>query len=825
MSLMAPPGRASDLEASVTVLDSPCGVALLTGEPGAGKSELASTWRAAAAMKGFLCGSASASGMPGDHPLEVLFQALDDAVGSYEGRDALEETWRTIPAPVGVEFPRMQRFLKSAPRVDRRSLGFPWEPARLDRLRALEAAIGLVRTVARSRPLALCLRRIHWASPMLLEYLEHLIGLSAEVPFALLLTAEQGLEPPELVSMLDSATRKAGVRLVQVVLGPLSDISLEEVLAARYPGNTFSEALVTRLARVADGNPGRLGEMCRRLEEARVLRNEQGAWIADETRPWPFPDTAEEYRLSSILELEPRDFELLEFLAGLGGPVPRDVLTHAETFRYTGYPERTALKALGRMVKVGVMEVAPGGWRFHDLALARALREEAESEVKTRDLEALGGIMADLDHIDPERAARLFEGAGAGIRAVRALRASAGHLEEVGAWTSAARAYRRARLLATQSEFEEELEVAIDLHRSEGNAWHVGGAPAEAYESYTAALVSAEMLDLHGKIAGLRCRRGSVQLARGNAAESEDDFEAALDAAEEVGSATMRRLALLGCMRARLAQGNAAGALEAREAAGAGADAVEPWLRIEEARARIASDDLATAEALLLALAEAHAAEPVLLARALSVLALLYLEQGELDAANQSAAGGLARARELGDSEAAAEALEAAARVADARGDADASLMAWGELFEVTGRTSARHLQVVAGLNAGRRCLDRDEHEAAAYFLARAVALAVQIEDDAAAVDGHVLLGTSNLALNKLYEAQSDFEEAGRKARALGDGAGEARGLLGLGKVYAAQRKKERAKDALARARDAFDALGDPAGVEEATALLEPFLD
>ena len=76
MRLRAPPGRHSDLEAMNSILEPPYGLAVVSGDPGTGKAELAAIWRGVAATRGFLSGSATVPGMPGDHPL-VTDSAVD----------------------------------------------------------------------------------------------------------------------------------------------------------------------------------------------------------------------------------------------------------------------------------------------------------------------------------------------------------------------------------------------------------------------------------------------------------------------------------------------------------------------------------------------------------------------------------------------------------------------------------------------------------------------------------------------------------------------------------------------------------------------------
>ncbi len=826
--MRAPPGRASDLEAMTSILERPYGMALLSGEPGSGISDLGTAWRASAASRGWLCGSSRVPGLSHENPLVPLFAALLDAVEGWEGSSRVQAVWRTVAAPQAMEFPLVHRFLAPGAEIGERSLPFPWDLARLDRFRAMEAAIAMFRVVAAERPLAISILGLDWASPLLVEYLEHLLLLAAEVPFAVLATSDLPVEGTALaggpLGQLEPATGKAGSRLVTIDLQPLSEISLEEVLSSRYPHSNFTDGFKRRLFALAQGNPGRMGEMCRRLEEGGIVFTSQGGWFAREDQPWPFPETVSEYRLSPVLDLSAQDFELLEFWAGGGGPIPAPLVARPETREYLGIPERSARKALGRMESVGVVETIPGGWRIRDPALVAALRQETDPSVRGRDLGILGRALADPGSGDPLRAARLLEEAGDLEGAVGALRSAADGLEKSGAWGTAAECLARSRLLAARCGREDGVEERIDLARREGHARQVAGAAREAIEAYSAALVPAELLDLHGKIAGLLCRRGACRLDMGDPQGAGQDFEAAREAAGTAGSPVAVRLALLGSVRASRAAGDPAAAAQALELAGRAGDPVQAWLDLEAALVAGESGRNEDSERALLELLESTGKQPILAGRILGEVARLHLGAGRIEEALKVGSAAVQKAQETGDALMMVEALATLCRAADSGLDREASRRAWGELFGLAGRVERRDLQLVAAARAGELCLEAGLAEAAVHFLDRATGLARGAGQSAQEAHAQMLLGRSNLALAKLYEAQSDFEEAGKLALLLGDEALRGESLLGLGRVYAAQRKRDRARETLSKAREVFRTLALADREAEAAAALTPLL-
>lgn len=813
MSLRAPPGRSADLEAVSSILDAPFGVALVTGEPGSGKAELAAAWRATAATRGFLCGAVRVSGVGEGGPLDPLVDAMMGSLEGFEGRHGVLDALGTIPAPERVRVGGLTSHLAPPP-SDTNAPAFAWERLRLDQVRGLECMAGAARAIASTRPLGLVLRGIDHASPLLLEYLEYVLGVAAEFPVSILLTAESGARDEALEGRLRAACEYAGSRFVTVDLGPLDRVFMEETLASRYPGGGLSDIVQGRILDAAQGNQGLLGEVCLRLEEAGVLYQSAGQWYSTQEIDWPLPTDPEGVRLAPVMELPPTDFEVLEFLAALGGPIPDGLLSDEAVLAYLGVAERPCRKAVSNFQERSILEVVAGGYRFRDEALQAAIHQAAGG-VRQRDLAMLAGALGRLPGAPGARIAHLLAEMGALADAALAYREAAADAEEAGAWRSAADALARARELDSQAGVEASLEERIDRHRREGNAWHVAGAFDRAVAAYGQALVPAELLDLHGRVAGLLCRRGSCYLEQGLLAAAREDFEAAIEAAEQTGSQKAVRLAALGRMRAALAEGDVGGAMEAREVAGQEADGAERWLRLSETLARSTADDGSSLADKLVEDLGVGGAGPVVTGRTLVALATAR-RQEDSRRALELARLGVEAARRAGDFRTLARGLEVLAGVGPGAGaPPEETRAAWLELARLAARLGIVDLQLVACLEAGEILVGEEAWTRAAELLGRASRLASRLGLAASEAHAQQLLGQANLARNQLYEAQSDFEAAERLAVESGDQRGAARSRRGLGEVYARQRKKERARECLAQARDAFEDLGE---VEEAAA-------
>lgn len=807
MTVRAPPGRRSDLDALASVLEPPYGVAVLGGEAGMGKADLAAGFRQAAAERGWLSGSARVGGA-GEPSLAPLVGALMDALSGLAERGEILASLAPWAGPREARLPVLSEHLAVLPEDAVRWPASPWEAQELDRLRGLEAVAQALQAAARVRPLALVISGTEGARPLLFDYLAYVLPLVAEVPLAFVLVVEgmDGLEAS--FDRLRRSTEGAGSRWVEVRLGPLDPIALEEILKARYPEADFAPPFVGRVLKAAHGSPGRLGEVCRKLEEAGALFREGGQWLGREPDPWPIPEGLADYRLAPMLDLAPADFEFLELLALAGRIIPDRLVSDPRLAGYLGTGERALLKGVSRLAKLGLLEPAPGGWRIPDASLQTALREEADPLVRKRDAGVLAGALAATQGADPMVVARLAEAAGELAAAAGALSRAADALEAEGAFGAAASALGRAREIQVRLGAEGSFEERVEGARREGHAWQLARYHDEALEAYARGLVTAEMLELPLKVAGLRCRRGWCLLAQGRAAEAETEFTEAREAASGADAPGAVRLAILGLIQATRALGRTDEVGVLRTVAGEAEDQLEPWLEFETALAQAQAGDREGAEELLIALVERWPANHLVVARSLVALAELHEAAGRDELALSTARTAVDRSRKAGDPRTLLAALELVGRSTP---DSGAERRVTRRMvYALAARLEEPRAQLAAALELGGEGLAEGRTEEAGRLLAQAQRLAKKLGRIGDEARAELLLGTANLTLNKLYEAQADFENASKKCQTLGDAKGGAEAMLGLGRVYLAQRKGTRAKELIAKARDAFKALGLP---------------
>src|SRR5829696_7258 len=139
--------------------------------------------------------------------------------------------------------------------------GVTVEEARWGMRRLLEAA-------ARTRPLVVMVEDIHWAEPTLLDLLEHVATLAADVPLLLVC-----LSRPELLEERPSWSSVGGDRAMLIPLDPLSTAESRELLAQTGRAVDVPADERARLLETAEGNPLFLQQMVAMREE---MREEDG---------------------------------------------------------------------------------------------------------------------------------------------------------------------------------------------------------------------------------------------------------------------------------------------------------------------------------------------------------------------------------------------------------------------------------------------------------------------------------------------------------------------------------------------------------------------
>jgi DNA-binding CsgD family transcriptional regulator len=490
-------GRAAELEKLRTLMPRAEGegrrVALLAGEPGAGKSRLTREFAAEAAAEGVLvlCGACDAAVRT---PYGPFVEALDQLVRVTDPAE--------LGAALGTGGGELTRLLPDLPS----RVGELPEPVGADpdteRHRLHTAVADLLENVSRSRPVLVVLEDGHWADAPTLLMLRHL-ARSAGSGRLLLLATFRDTEtdvPAGLAETLADLRRAEGV--VRMRLSGLSGAEVSDLVsraAGSYPGAELGE-LAHTIHDLTGGNAFLVCELWRALIETGIVEISGGEVRV--TRPLSelgTPESVHEVVGQRLSRLAPKTTDLLELAAVAGPEFELEPIRRA-----AGLTEDELLVALEEAVGSGMIEELRSqrlACRFTHEIVRRALYDQLsrlrQAELHLRvgeELERAAGAsdraLADLAH--HFGAAAPFGGAERAVDYnLRAASAASAAL----AFDDAGMRLRTAIGIGIEDEAER-AGVLLEL----GSVSHRAGKATDAQEAFVAAaeigrrLESAELL-------------------------------------------------------------------------------------------------------------------------------------------------------------------------------------------------------------------------------------------------------------------------------------------------------------------------------------------
>jgi class 3 adenylate cyclase len=205
----------------------------------------------------------------------------------------------------------------------------------------------LLERVAREAPLVIVFEDIHWAEQNLLELIDHVASVSAQVPLLLVC-----LTRPELFETHAGWPSAAGAGATKVALEPLSQRDASRLFAGLPEGGELTSDERERVLAAAEGNPFFLQQMA-------AMRAELGAAADD------IPPTIQAVLTSRIDRLPESERAVLEAAAIEGRIFHRGALAEL-----VAAPHRSALDpALGSLAERGL--IGPGRLEFTNEAAYR----------------------------------------------------------------------------------------------------------------------------------------------------------------------------------------------------------------------------------------------------------------------------------------------------------------------------------------------------------------------------------------------------------------------------------------------------------------------
>jgi class 3 adenylate cyclase/ketosteroid isomerase-like protein len=172
----------------------------------------------------------------------------------------------------------------------------------------------LLAALATEKPVVLAIDDLHWAEPLLLDLIEHLVQWGTGVRLLVLAAAR-----PELRDARSSLVVPGAVAADVVTLAGLDATSASRLAASVIGADALPAAVAGRVLTTSEGNPLFLRELVRMLVNDGVLRREGERWaLAVAVADLDIPPTIQALLAARIERLRPEERLVLERAAVVG---------------------------------------------------------------------------------------------------------------------------------------------------------------------------------------------------------------------------------------------------------------------------------------------------------------------------------------------------------------------------------------------------------------------------------------------------------------------------------------------------------------------------
>jgi predicted ATPase/class 3 adenylate cyclase len=305
--------RAALEEARVLAREGSHQILLLSGEPGIGKTRLASYAAHRAHAEGFAVawgGCSEELAVPYEPWIGVCTQLVEHAPTELLGQHVKRH---------GGELARLARGMGA--RVADLPEPQPSDPE-TERYLLFNAVAGLLGEVAETVPLCVVLDDLHWADAQSVSLLKHMLRASEHGSLQVVATyrdSDLGKAHP-LTALLADLHSLQGVQ--RVALRGLGADEVSEIMAAMAGHELDHEglSLAAEIAQETDGNPFFVGELLRGLSEsgALVFDEDAGRWSVDRTAGIALPQSVREVIERRVDRLGEDSIEVLRLAAVIG---------------------------------------------------------------------------------------------------------------------------------------------------------------------------------------------------------------------------------------------------------------------------------------------------------------------------------------------------------------------------------------------------------------------------------------------------------------------------------------------------------------------------
>ena len=262
----------------------------------------------------------------------------------------------------------------------------------------------LLEVLAATQPVVLLVDDVHWAEPLLLDLLQHLVEWTRAAPLMVLALARPELREVR-PAFVETGRRAAAV----VVLEGLAAEAGERLACDLLDTDHLPRALVDRVLAASEGNPLFVRELVRMLVDDAVLVRERGEWRSTiDVEAIDVPPTIQSLLAARIERLPVAERTILERAAVVGREFYRgavaELLPPADRHELDTHLERLRQKDL--VEPEGTYWIDEPVLRFHHVLLRdaayRRLLKEVRADLHGRHaawLEAKGGDGAGDDVI------------------------------------------------------------------------------------------------------------------------------------------------------------------------------------------------------------------------------------------------------------------------------------------------------------------------------------------------------------------------------------------------------------------------------------------
>jgi class 3 adenylate cyclase len=365
-----------------------CRLVFLAGEPGIGKTRLASEFATDVATLGGVLLAGRCDEMVSE-PYQPFAEALRFQLTQPDGAlslgDTPEELVRLAP-DLAMLHPELGSALASTPDAER--------------IRFFEAVRSWLAQVGSHSPLLLVLDDVHWADAGSLLLLRHVVATDP-VPGLLVLVTYRDTDLDRmhpLSAMLSDFHRRADA--VRIALKGLAEDDVAEfvTLASGHALDDDARRLVAALSEETGGNPFFAGEVLRHLVESGALFQRDGRWISESLTEGDLPEGVREVvgrRLSAL----PEDTQqLLTAASVIGARFDLDLLVIAAKS-----DDDSVLDALEPAISAQlVAETGFGRFQFAHALIRSTLHQELSTTRRARLHRAVAQAILQLNESDLE---------------------------------------------------------------------------------------------------------------------------------------------------------------------------------------------------------------------------------------------------------------------------------------------------------------------------------------------------------------------------------------------------------------------------------------